>query len=137
VFAPDNDAFARALVALNTTATAFLVPGNSDLLTSILQYHIVGFKALSTDLKMGDTAVSTFSECCFHASEACAPTCVARTHAWLHTLHGQWMDACIHGAFPRSRARAVPWHGMPLLHVLALPYDDVCLALYNATPLSP
>ena len=84
VFAPDNDAFARALVALNTTAAAFLAPSNAGLVTSILQYHIVDFKALSTDLKMGDTAANTLSEWCFHAGthacEACAPICMASLH---------------------------------------------------------
>ena len=109
MFAPDNDAFARALVALKTTAAAFLVPGNSDLVTSILQYHVVGFKALSTDLKMGDTPVSTLSECCFHACMHTQPA-LPCTHAWLHTVHVQWIAACIHGAFPR--ARAAPWHGI-------------------------
>jgi uncharacterized surface protein with fasciclin (FAS1) repeats len=74
VFAPDNDAFARALVALNTTAAAFLAPSNAGPVTSILQYHIVDFKALSTDLKMGDTAVNTLSEWCRHAC----------THACMH-----------------------------------------------------
>ena len=113
MFAPDNGAFARALVALKTTAAAFLVPGNSDLVTSILQYHVVGFKALSTDLKMGDTAVSTLSEWCLHACMHTKPA-LPRTHAWLHTLHVQWMDVCIHGAFPRSRARAAPWHSIHL-----------------------
>jgi len=104
VFAPDNDAFARALVALNTTAAAFLAPSNAGLVTHILQYHIVDFKALSTDLKMGDTAVNTLSEWCFHACEreitwdrdpeACRPALWRRLERCMQVHAGASASSC-------------------------------------------
>lgn len=52
IFAPTNDAFAEAIAALNTTATALLA--NKALLTDILSYHVVpGVAATSDMLKDG------------------------------------------------------------------------------------
>ena len=129
VFAPDNDAFARALVALNTTAAAFLAPSNAGLVTSILQYHIVDFKALSTDLKMGDTAANTLSEWCFHAcTHDCMHAKPALPFAWHARMLGCTPCMTIYGcmrawcrsekqdgwdAMLSSCTRAAPWHGMP------------------------
>merc|ERR1711957_1050525 len=47
VFAPTNDAFAKALEAKNITAEELLAMDN---LGDILKYHVVGAKKMSTDL---------------------------------------------------------------------------------------
>jgi uncharacterized surface protein with fasciclin (FAS1) repeats len=54
VFAPTDDAFATALDALGLTAEELL--GDTETLTSILTYHVVDGKVLSTDLSDGMTA---------------------------------------------------------------------------------
>ena len=157
VFAPDNDAFARALVALKTTAAAFLAPSNAGLVTSILQYHIVDFKALSTDLKMGDTAVNTLSEWCFHAfTHACMHAKPALLFAWHARMLGctpcMTIYGCMHACMVQLREAG--WVGchafilhaccamarhatMSTLHNMALPDGDERLARHNATPLTP
>ncbi len=55
VFAPTDDAFA-ALPA--GTVEELLKPENKDLLTSILTYHVVPGKVMSTDLSDGMTAAT-------------------------------------------------------------------------------
>lgn len=124
VFAPTNDAFARALVALNTTAAAFLAPANAGVVTSILQYHIVDFKALSTDLQMGDTAVNTLSAWRFHACmTACAHDC---RHACMRGLrsHLRGMHACLDAWCSSEKLDAMfpscttSCHTNPLTHLI-------------------
>merc|ERR1711957_39029 len=51
VFAPTNDAFAKALEAKNITAEELLAMDN---LGDILKYHVVGAKKMSTDLTDGE-----------------------------------------------------------------------------------
>merc|ERR1719181_740774 len=52
VFAPTNDAFA----ALGSTVDDLLLPENKEQLRSVLLYHVLGSKVLSTDLSDGLTA---------------------------------------------------------------------------------
>lgn len=47
VFAPTNDAFTAAIVALNTNASALLA--NRALLTQILSYHVIPSAAVTSD----------------------------------------------------------------------------------------
>ena len=54
VFAPSDEAFEAALAALDITAEELLA--DTDTLTSILTYHVVEGKVLSTDLSDGMTA---------------------------------------------------------------------------------
>merc|ERR1711957_705661 len=51
VFAPTNDAFAKALEDLNLTADDLIA--NKELLGTVLQYHVHGAPAKSTDLTDG------------------------------------------------------------------------------------
>ncbi len=48
VFAPTNEAFAKALAALNMTAEQLL--GNKELLTKVLTYHVVPGKVMAADV---------------------------------------------------------------------------------------
>lgn len=48
VFAPTNEAFAKALAALNMTAESLLA--NKELLTKVLTYHVVPGKVMAADV---------------------------------------------------------------------------------------
>ena len=52
VFAPTNDAFEAAFVALGVTAEQVLA--DTELLTTILTYHVVEGEVMSADIEPGD-----------------------------------------------------------------------------------
>ena len=56
VFAPTDEAFAAALDSLGLTAEELL--GDTDLLTSVLTYHVLDGEVLSTDISDGMTAAT-------------------------------------------------------------------------------
>ncbi len=56
VFAPTDEAFAAALDSLGLTAEELL--GNTELLTSVLTYHVLAGEVLSTDISDGMTAAT-------------------------------------------------------------------------------
>jgi basic membrane lipoprotein Med (substrate-binding protein (PBP1-ABC) superfamily) len=57
VFAPTDEAFAAALEALGVTAEDLLA--DTELLTSILTYHVVGGVAATSDMVVGMSSVTT------------------------------------------------------------------------------
>ncbi len=59
VFAPDNDAFDAAITALGTTAADLLA--NTELLTSILQYHVLDSEVKAEGLPMTGTDAVPFA----------------------------------------------------------------------------
>ncbi|MEM1135597.1 MAG: fasciclin domain-containing protein [Bacteroidota bacterium] len=59
VFAPTNDAFAALPEG---TLESLLKPENKDKLVSILTYHVVGAKVMSTDLTDGQKAATVQGE---------------------------------------------------------------------------
>lgn len=58
VFAPTNDAFAAALAALGLSAEELL--GNTELLTSVLTYHVVSGKVMAEQV-VGLTSATTLN----------------------------------------------------------------------------
>lgn len=58
VFAPTNEAFAAALAALDLSAEELL--GNTDLLTSVLTYHVVSGKVMAEQV-VGLTSATTLN----------------------------------------------------------------------------